>query len=60
MTLPKAPKKNPRPVSVTVRLSVSASDQLKVLAESHDLSQADVIEHLIKTEYRKWQKKSEN
>jgi len=52
MVLTKMPKKDPRPVAVTVRLSKTAVDQLKVLAKEHNQSQADVMEHLIRQEYK--------
>lgn len=51
MTLPNMPKKDPRPIAVTVRLSEVAVEWLKALAKDHNLSQADVIEFLIKQEY---------
>lgn len=49
--LPKLPRKDPRPVQVGVRLSEKAADQLKKLADTHNMSQADVIEYLILQEY---------
>jgi hypothetical protein len=55
MALPTKPVKEPRPIAVTVRLSIVAVEQLKVLAKDHNLSQADVIEHLIHEEYMKHQ-----
>lgn len=51
MALPSKPKKDPRPTPVTVRLSELAVEYLKILAEDHNLSQADVVEHLIRQEY---------
>lgn len=45
--LPTLPKKEPRPIAVTVRLSKTAVDSLKALADTHNMSQADVIEYLI-------------
>lgn len=57
MSLPKGTKKEPRPIPLTVRISETAMDQLKILANAHDLSQADVIEHLIKEEYDDFNKK---
>lgn len=53
MSLPSMPKKEPRPIAVTIRLSKVAVEQLKKLANTHNLSQADVIEHLIREEYDK-------
>lgn len=47
MALPKLPKKEPRPIAVTVRLSKGAAKKLKDLAASHNMSQADVIEYLV-------------
>ncbi len=47
MALPKIPKKDPRTKSVTVRLSENTAKNLRVLAEEHNMSQADVIEHLV-------------
>lgn len=58
MSLPSAQKKDPRPIPVTVRLSKKAVEMLKSLAEDHNLSQADVIEYLIKHEYQAIKKKS--
>lgn len=57
MALPSLPKKEPRPVPVTVRLSKTAAERLKELARSHNLSQADVIEYLIAQEFTASQKK---
>lgn len=45
--LPKMPKKDPRPVPITVRLSKKSADALKLLSKEHNMSQADVIEHLL-------------
>lgn len=50
MTLPKLPKKSPRPNAVTVRISKEAVKALKELADKNNLSQADVIEYLILNE----------
>lgn len=47
MPLPRKPAKEPRPVPVTVRLSKTAVTALKRLAGENNLSQADVVEHLI-------------
>lgn len=47
MNLPMLPKKEPRPIAVTVRLSKRCVENLKMLANKHNLSQADIIEHLI-------------
>lgn len=58
MTLPMKPKKDPRPIAVTVRLSKRASDALKTLAKKNNLSQADVIEYLIDHEMKHSGKKS--
>lgn len=55
--LPKMPKKEPRPIAVTVRLSKTAVDNLKFLADEHNLSQADVIEHLIDEATEEYSKK---
>jgi hypothetical protein len=54
MALPKLPKKEPRAVAATFRLSKSAMDDLRVLASAHNLSQASVIDILIKTEYQRY------
>lgn len=60
MNLPTLPKKEPRPIAVTVRLSKIAVDQLKSLSKTHNMSQADVIEFLILSAFdsSKSQKKS--
>lgn len=50
MSLPKLPKKEPRPVAVTLRLSKKVADGLKTLARDHNMSQADVVEYLIRQE----------
>jgi hypothetical protein len=55
MALPSLPKKEPRPIPVTIRLSKRAADQLKTLAKEHNMSQADVMEHLLQTEFKTWQ-----
>jgi hypothetical protein len=60
MALPSLPKKEPRPVPVTVRLSKRAADQLKTLAKEHNMSQADVMEHLLQTEFQVWQARELN
>lgn len=52
MALPKYEKKDPRPIAVTVRLSAKAVDALKKMAKDHNMSQADVIEYLIKQEFK--------
>jgi hypothetical protein len=57
VTLPRLPKKDPRPVAVTVRLSKRSSEQLRSLAKDHNMSQADVIEHLLKQEYKTFKKR---
>lgn len=57
MALPSLPKKEPRTTSLTVRLSKKASEQLKTLAKEHNMSQADVIEHLLSHEFKAWQDK---
>lgn len=54
MTLPRLPKKDPKTVSVTVRLSADIANQLKILSKDHGLSQADVVEHLIGAEYKSY------
>ena len=57
MPLPMKPKKEPRPIPVTVRLSKRAVDSLKELANKNNLSQADVIEYLIQQEIKHSEKK---
>lgn len=52
MALPSLPRKEPRTVSVTVRLSGTRAAQLKELARGHNMSQADVIEYLIEDEWK--------
>lgn len=54
MTLPRLPKKDPKTVSVTVRLSADIANQLKILSKDHGLSQADVVEYLIGAEYKSY------
>jgi hypothetical protein len=57
MALPSMPKREPRQVSVTIRLSKRSADQLKMLAKEHNLSQADVVEYLLDYEYANYQKR---
>lgn len=57
MPLPTKPKKDPRSISLTVRLSKLTVDGLKDLANKHNLSQADVISLLIQQELKHLQKK---
>lgn len=57
MTLPVKPKKEPRPVPISFRLSKKAVDSLRAMAKSNNLSQADVLEHLIQQEYKQFEKK---
>ena len=57
MTLPTKPQKEPRPIQLTVRLSKRVIEALKELAEKHNLSQADVIEHLVLQELKHAEKK---
>lgn len=52
MALKSAPKKETKPTSVSVRLTKTAVEYLKKLAEAHNLSQADVIEQLIREEWK--------
>jgi hypothetical protein len=58
MSLPTKPKRDPRPIAVTVRLSETTAGRLKALAQEHNLSQADVIEYLINVEYEASEKRS--
>lgn len=51
MALPTKQKRDPRPIAVTVRLSETTAHRLKALAEEHNLSQADVVEHLVNEEF---------
>jgi len=57
MVLPSRPKKEPRTEPVTVRLSKQSADQLRTLAREHNISQADVIEHLLEGEYSQFQRR---
>lgn len=57
MALPVVPKKEPKPVAVSVRLSRTAAEYLRKLAEAHNMSQADVIETLLRQEFKIWQEK---
>lgn len=58
MALPKKQKTDPRPIAVTVRLSIKAVEALKLLAKEHNLSQADVVEHLILQEQKSYSRRS--
>lgn len=57
MPLLVVPKKEPKPVVVSVRLSKTAVESLKKLAEAHNMSQANVIETLIRDAFAEFQKK---
>lgn len=52
MTLPTLPKKDPRTVSMSFRVSKRTAEQLKSLAKDHNMSQADVIDFLIQQEFK--------
>lgn len=56
MPLPKLPPKRPRTSALSVRLCEQSLLQLKSLAISHNLSQADVIECLLEAEFSRFQK----
>jgi hypothetical protein len=53
MTLPTLPKRDKRTETITVRITKDALKQLNALKERHNLSQADVIELLVSSEYKK-------
>lgn len=52
MALPSLPRKEKRPIPITVRLSYRSATYLKELAKAHNMSQADVIEHLLENEWK--------
>jgi hypothetical protein len=52
MALPVRPKKETKPALVTLRLSKKTADWLRILAKEHNMSQADVVEHLVHDEYK--------
>ncbi len=52
MALPTRPKRDPKAISISLRVSKRAADQLKALAGAHNLSQADVVEHLVAQEFK--------
>ena len=56
MSLPTLEKKDKRPISVAMRLSKKTAEQLKRLAASHNMSQADVVTRLVEQEYLKSKK----
>ncbi len=58
MALPSFPKRRPRSVPFSARLSAEAVEQLKTLATEHNLSQADVIECLLDAEFHSLARKS--
>lgn len=60
MALQVIPKKEPRPIAVSVRLSKTAAEYLKKLAQAHNMSQADVIEHLLREEWKTFTSKRAN
>lgn len=50
MALPSLPKQHKRDRALTVRISEICVNNLKALAQAHNLSQSDVIEYLINDE----------
>lgn len=57
MALKVKPKKESKPVSISMRVSKTAAECLKKLAEAHNMSQADVVENLLREEFKAWQDK---
>ncbi len=55
MALPTRPKRDPKSVSISMRVSKRAADQLRVLANAHNLSQSDVLELLIAQEFKEYE-----
>jgi hypothetical protein len=58
MTLPKRPQKSLRPMPVTIRISKEAAEYLRMLGEAHNISQGEVVDHLIKQEYGIYRRKN--
>jgi predicted transcriptional regulator len=56
MSLPSLLKTGQRDTAVTIRLSKESVEQLKTLAKAHNISQADVVEHLLHIEFVHFQK----
>ena len=52
MALPTNPKKDPRPVAVSLKLSKRAVDALRALSKAHNMSQGEVVEHLVLQELK--------
>lgn len=57
MALQPAPRKEPRPIPVSIRLSRTTVQYLKEMGKSYNLSQADIIEQLINDEWKRALKK---
>lgn len=47
LILPQGPKKEAKPVSRTFRMTKLTAERLAKLAKAHNLSQADVVSHLV-------------
>lgn len=52
MSLPTLGKRAPRSKAIALRLTQNTADQLKKLAEAHNLSQADVVTLLVEREFK--------
>lgn len=58
MAITPNPKKDPRPIPVTVRLSKKGADQLRRLSELLNKSQGEIVDELVQEEFRAQEKKA--
>ena len=54
--LSKKPRKDPKEITVSLRITKRASEYLKLLAEANNMSQANVVEDLVNEEYENEEK----
>lgn len=58
MALTPNPKKDPRPVAVTIRLSKRGTEQLRKLSAILNQSQGEIVDQLIDAEFKVQERKS--
>lgn len=57
MPLPTKPKKDPKSIPASFRLSERTVKNLQILKEKHNLSKAEIIEYLVDQEMKHLEKK---
>ncbi len=57
MAIQPNPKKEPRPVAVTVKLSKRGAEQLRHLADILNKSQGEIVDALVAIEFKSHEKK---